>query len=64
MGGFKMKRKKNTDGKNREIIADENTYPDKNTIALIDLIANIIVDKTLAQSEKREDPHARTDPDI
>ena len=47
-----MKRERNIYEENKEIIADENSYQDKNTIVLINLIATIIVETTLAQSEK------------
>jgi hypothetical protein len=49
-----MKKQKSIYEGNKTIMEDEVTYPDKNTIVLIDLIADIIVKKTLNQMETIE----------
>ena len=49
-----MKKQKSIYEGNKMIMEDEETYPDKNTIVLIDLIADIIVKKTLKQMETIE----------
>ncbi len=40
---------------NKKIMDDNQSYPDKNTIALIDLIAEIVVGATLAHTPKPQD---------
>jgi hypothetical protein len=49
-----MKKQRSVYEDNRKILEDEETYPDKNTIALVDLIVDIVVKSTLKQQEARE----------
>ena len=49
-----MKKQRSIYEGNRKILEDEENYPDKNTIALIGLIVDIVVKSTLKQQEARE----------
>ena len=49
-----MKKQRSIYEGNRKILEDEDTYPDKNTIILIDLIVDIIVKVTLTQQEAKD----------
>ena len=49
-----MKKQRSLYEGNRKILDDEETYPDKNTNALIDLIVDIIIKATLTQQEAKE----------
>ena len=55
-----MKQQKSPYEGNKRIMDDEATYEDKKTVALIDLIVDIVVDATLAQSEEEPPPRAGT----
>jgi hypothetical protein len=54
-----MFKKKNPYEGNKKITEDNNTYTDKNTIALINLIAEIVVEATLANAPKPADDRPR-----
>ena len=50
----RMKKQKSIYKGNKKFMDDEETYPDKNTVVLIDLIVDIIVKKKLKQPEPME----------
>jgi hypothetical protein len=51
-----MKQQKSPYEGNKRIMDDEATHEDKKTVALINLIVDIVVDATLAQSQQEPAP--------